>query len=317
MNAANKLSDNENYIPMKYRGYFGRVLCAVLMINLLLLEVNAQQQLGSYLQYQQHPEQVNPAYTLSAEQGKLYSIGRKQWMGIEGGPVTMLVGGHFKTKSERSSLGFGVLFDKIGPEKYTEANAFYGHSIRLSDNDYIGATVGLGVRFYNVRYASLEQSDVSLREDINEKVGSLNLSFMYYRPEQFYVGVSLPRLGTGEFKEVEVFRENYSAIAAYLFTIDEGMHIKAGTWLSWMENSEMLGNFSATAYFNRKLGIGVNYNSSKEFGGMASFALNDKLKFGYGYGFGVGSTTMAGARNGTHEISLSYHFSKGSRINLL
>ncbi len=295
----------------------GRALSAMIVIFGLCLHTQAQQQLGSYLQYQQHPEQINSAYTLASDQAKIYTIGRRQWSGIEGAPTTILAGGHFKTKNGRNSLGVSVLYDEIGPERYTEANAFYGHAIRVSESDYISGAVNLGVRFYNVRYALLEQSDQSLRSDINEKVGSFNLSFMYYRPEQFYFGVSLPRLGAGEFKEVEVFRENYSAIGAYLFQVDEGFHIKAGTWFSWMENRNVLANISAMAYFNRSLGIGINYGTSKDFGCMASFGVSDKLKIGYGYQFGLANTSMVGIRNGSHEISLSYHFSKLLKPSLL
>lgn len=303
---------------MKNIRYFGRVFSAMAVtIALCLSNTQAQQQLGSFLQYQQHPEQINTAYTLASDQAKVYSVGRRQWGGIDGAPLTMLAGGHFKTKNERSALGLNILYDKIGPERYTEANAFYGHAIRLTEMDYISGSIGLGVRFYNVRYALLGQSDQTLNNDIDEKVGSVNLSFMYYRPEQFYLGVSLPRLGTGEFKEVAVFRENYSAIAGYLYEVDEGFHIKANTWVSWMANRDVLANISATAYFNRRIGIGVNYGTSRDFGCIASFALHDKLKVGYGYQFGVASTNMAGMRNGTHEISLSYHFSTLLKPNLL
>ncbi|GGH06943.1 type IX secretion system membrane protein PorP/SprF [Sphingobacterium alkalisoli] len=302
---------------MRKTGYFYRSFIAVFMISILAVEVNAQQQLGTYLQYQQHPEAINSAYTLASDQAKVYSVGRKQWMGIDGAPATVLLGGHIKTSNERSAVGFNLLYDKIGPERYTEASAFYGHSIQLSENDYISGTVGLGLRFYNVRFALLEQSDQSLRSDINERVGSIGLSFLYHRPEQFYVGVSVPRIGAEQFKEVQVFRENYSAVAAYLFTVDQGFHVKAATWLSMMDNEEMLGNFSATAYFNRKIGLGLNYGTSRDMGVIASFQVSNSFKFGYGYQFGVASTNISGMRNGSHEISLSYHFSKGGGLRLL
>jgi type IX secretion system PorP/SprF family membrane protein len=302
---------------MKNIGYYKYVISVIVVSVTVSLTTYAQQQLGSFLQYQQHPEQINTAYSLVSDQAKLYSVARRQWSGIDGAPLTMLAGGHFKTKNERSAFGASVLYDKIGPERYTEANAFYGYGIRVSEQDYIGGSVGLGVRFYNVRYALLEQSDQALNDDINEKVGSVNLSFLYYRPETFYFGISLPRLGTGEFKEVAVFRENYSAVGAYLFEVDEGLHVKANTWLSWMANRKVLANVSATAYFNRRVGIGLNYGTSKDIGCIVSFMLQDKLRVGYGYQFGIASTQMAGMRNGTHEISLSYHFSNLLKPNLL
>ncbi|WP_437920486.1 PorP/SprF family type IX secretion system membrane protein [Sphingobacterium sp. LRF_L2] len=302
---------------MKSIGYIGRFFLLAFILNNSLFDAQAQQQLGSYLQYQQHPEQINQAYTFASDQAKFYTLGRRQWTGIDGAPTTILLGGHAKTKNERSVFGANLLYDKVGPERYTEANAFYGYDLKLSENDHLAATVGLGVRWYNVRYARLEQPDQALRNDIDEKVGSLNLSFMYYRPEQLYIGATLPRLGAGDFKQVQVFRENYSAVAGYLFAVDEGFHIKTNAWLAWMENRDVLGNFSAMAFFNRKFGIGLNYGTSKDLGFIASFLIDNKLKVGYGYQAGLSNTSMGGTANGTHEISISYHISRLLKPNLL
>lgn len=295
--------------------YFGYIV-GIFALVFIGARVQAQQQIGSYLHYVQHPDQINQAYTLSADQGKIYSVGRKQWMNMEGAPTTVLMGGHVKTKNERSSVGLNVLYDKIGPERYTEVNAFYGHAIRLSENDYLSGAINLGMRLYNVRFARLEESDPSLRQDIDEKVGTVGLSFMYYRPEQFYVGLSLPRIGGEQFKQVAVFRENYAAIAAYLFEVDPGFHVKTSAWLARMDNNKLLGNFSATAFLNRKFGIGANYATTKDLGFLASFTVSNALRVGYGYQFGMASTSIGGMRNGSHEISISYHFAKNG-IRLL
>lgn len=279
-------------------------------------QVSAQQ-LGSYLQYQQHPEQVNQAYSLVADDAKVYSIGRKQWTGVDGAPSTVLAGGHLKTKNEKSAVGFNILYDKVGPERYTEANAYYAYGLQLSERDYLGASVGLGVRFYRARLSLLEDYDQALRNDIEERVGTIGLSFLYYRKDQFYIGASLPRLGGDQFEEVQAFKEDYSFTGAYLFEVDPGFHVKANTWVSVMKDRDVITNVSAIAYFNRKFGLGANYVSTKDLGLLASFAISNSFKLGYGYQFGVAGTTMAGPRNGTHEVSLSYHFSRKGLLNLL
>lgn len=303
---------------MKTLKYLVYPLLVALMTTVSVTGSKAQQQLGTYLLYQQHPELINPAYVLSAEQAKVYTIGRNQWTGIDGAPRTFLMGGHIKTRNERSAVGMSMLYDAVGPERYTEINGYYGHSIQLTENDFLAGGVSIGARFYNVRFALLEESDAILRRDIQERVGSLGLSFAYYRPDQLYVGVSVPRFGAKQFEEYQIFRENYAAVGSYLFTVDQALHVKASTWVAMVRNNDVIANFSTTAYFNRKVGIGVNYGSTKDFGLMASFSfLEDKVKFGYGYQFGVAGTNMAGMRSGSHEASLSYHFNKGGKINIL
>lgn len=292
----------------------------LIVVFLVVKPVLGQQQLGTYLHYTQHLEQINQAYSLLSDQAKIYSVGRKQWLGVEGAPSTFMLGGHFKSKNERSAAGANLLHNQVGPEQYTEITAFYGHSVRLTDNDYLAGSLGLGYRIYRLQHAMLETSDDATRADINEKIGSFSLSFMYYRPEQLYVGISLPRLGGGSFEEVELFRENYSATAAYLFHLDEGFAVKANSWVSWAKHhgdDRTLGNFAVTAYLNRKFGFGVNYGTTKDMGLLASLALNNKFRFGYGYQFGVAATAMSGMRAASHEISLSYHFAKGGLLNLL
>lgn len=291
-----------------------------LTLQLSVGQLFSQQQLGTYIHYPQHAEQVNQAYSLGSDNAKLYSIGRKQWLGVEGAPGTFMLGGHLKTKNERSAFGASLLFDKTGPERYTESNIFYGHSVRLTENDYLAATVGMGLRVYKLQHALLESGDPALQADIDEKIGTFGLSFLYYRPEHLYVGVSLPRLGGGKFEEVELFRENYSAVAAYLHEIDKGFHIKMNTWIAWVQHQNddrWLGNFSATAYFNRSLAFGVNYGTNKDVGVTASLLLTKSLKFGYGYQFGVARTNISGMRNGSHELSVSYHFSRDGFLKLL
>src|SRR5690606_25265122 len=144
------------------------------------------------------------------------------------------------------------------------------------------------------------------------------LSLAYFRPEQVYIGVSLPRIGAEQFDEVQLFQEHFSAVGSYLFPIDEGFHIKASSWAMLMRDKKVLANFSAMAYMNRRIGLGVGYGTTKDFGVMASFAVfQNRVRIGYGYQFGMTKTAIAGARNGSHEIGISYHLSQNGLIKLL
>lgn len=298
------------------------ICCGLVIVTMeMIITISAsfgQLALGTYVQYQQHPEQINPAYVLSAEQGKLYTLGRRQWMDVEGGPRTVLAGGHVKMNSGRSAIGANMLYDRVGPQMYTDVNAFYGYSLKLTEHDYLSASAGVGMRWYNVRYALLEHSDQVLPEDINQNSASVNLAFMYYRPEQLYVGVTLPRFGNNNLQDIQAFSKNYSVLAAYLVPIDDGFHIKANSWLSWGGNEiNFVGNFSTSIYFNRRIGLGVNYGTTNDLGAIASFAVTRQFKFAYGYQAGIAATSMSGLRNATHEISLSYNFGRDIRASIL
>lgn len=281
--------------------------------------VHAQQPLGSFMHYQHHLELVNQAYVHATDAAKVYAVGRLQWTGIEGAPKTVLAGGHFKTGNERAAFGAQLLYDKMGPERYTEAGAFYSYDLKLTEVDYISMSLGIGMRWYDVNFASLGQTDQMLTNDINESIAHAKLSLLYYRPEQFYVGVTLPqKIGGEDVKGHQVFQNRYSVVAAYIFAFDESLHIKANTWLSWAERGQdFWGNFSALAYFNRRIGVGVNYMTNNLLGFIASAHVDKRFKVGYGYQMGVGSMIAPGFAGGAHELSISYHFNRSGRPSLL
>src|SRR3546814_17532159 len=83
-------------------------------------------------------------------------------------------------------------------EKLTEASAFFAKSVRISATEYLGLSLNAGFSYMDGRFSQLDPMDPAFREDVKETDALVGFGGMLYRPERYYVGLSLPRLMLGK-----------------------------------------------------------------------------------------------------------------------
>lgn len=293
-----------------------------LLIGVLLIcagqRVFAQQPF-TYTQYMDNLSPVNATYSLLDKAGAVHALVRKQWVGIEGAPSTLIANGHLPIPSFGAAAGLNIMHDEFGPEKMTEVSAFLAKSVRLSENEYLAASMGFGVRRYEARYSNLDPRDPLFQDDILETVGTLGLGVMFFMPEKFYMGVSVPRisfreLGRASIEDSRYFRNHYYLMAGYLGSLGENLKIKPAILASYAANVPLLADLSATLYLKEVLGLGLNYRTNNEMGAILSVFLNNRLRLGYSYQFGLSSYRFGQMNDGTHEITLRYRFGEGDML---
>lgn len=286
---------------------------ALLPVLLLLLvsQPARSQQPFTYTQYMDNLAPVNATYSLLDKAGAVHALVRKQWVGIDGAPTTLIANGYLPIASFGAAAGLNVMHDEFGPEKMMEASAFLAKSVRLSETEYLAASMSFGVRRYEARYSNLDPADPLFQDDILETVGTLGLGLMFFIPEKFYMGVSVPRisfreLGRASVEDSRYFRNHYYLMAGYLAPLGENIKIKPAILASYASNIPFHADFSATLYLKETLGLGVNYRTNNEIGTILSVLLNNRLRFGYSYQFGLKGYRLGDANDGTHEITLGY-----------
>ncbi|QEC51898.1 type IX secretion system PorP/SprF family membrane protein [Anseongella ginsenosidimutans] len=292
---------------------------ALLPVLLLLLSVQPAhaQQPFTYTQYMDNLAPINSTYSLLDKAGAVHALVRKQWVGIDGAPATLIANGYLPLVSFGGAAGLNIMHDEFGPEKMIEASAFLAKSVRLSKTEYLAASMSFGVRRYEARYSNLDPADPLFQDDILETVGTFGLGLMYFIPEKFYMGVSVPRisfreLGRASVENSRYFKNHYYLMAGYLAALGENIKIKPAVLASYASNIPLHADFSMTLYLKETLGLGVNYRTNNEVGTILSVLLNNRLRFGYSYQFGLESYRLGHANDGTHEITLGYRI--GSEI---
>jgi type IX secretion system PorP/SprF family membrane protein len=273
--------------------------------------VNAQQQrIYNYNGYADDLTPVNAAHTLVTGANMISMRGNRQLIGIDGGPGSLMLSGHFQLKSIDASAGLYVMNEHIAVENQTEVNAFFAKAVRLTDQTYLSVALNAGFRNYVANYTQLDATDPQFSADVRETRPNLGFAVMLYSSD-YYIGLSVPELsirslGTASAQEVSYLRSHYYLTGAYLLNLSEDVKVKPATMMLYTPGSAVLANLSGTLYLKEQLGLGINYRTDKTAAAMLSL-ITKSVQIGYSYQFGVSNTPSA-INTVTHEVGISYRF---------
>jgi len=262
---------------------------------------------------------VNPAASLMNQKGEVSIIGRRQWVGVDGAPTVFWGSGHVGFESFGATAGLNIRHESLAVEKLTEASAFFAKSVRISETEYVGLSLNAGVSYLDGRFSQLDPMDPAFREDVRETDALIGFGVMLYRPDRYYVGLSLPRLMLGSLGVTTDsrfnFRNVYHLTAGALFSMGTDFHLRPSVLVTYAENLRPQAEASALVFIKEVFGIGMNVRSYGELAGMAQFNFGG-FGLGYSYQFNPGSEPLdRRINNTTHEIGLRYRF--GGAMGLL
>ena len=277
------------------------------------------QQPLTHTQYGQLGTAINPAASLMHMGGGVDLIGRRQWVGLDGAPTVFWGSGHVGLQRLGATVGINIRHESLAVEKLTEASAFFAKSVRISETEYLGLSLNAGVSYMLGNYSGLDPVDPTVREDIRETDALVGFGVMFYRPDRYYVGLSLPRLMLGNLGVTGDsrynFRNIYHLTAGALFALGEDFQFRPSLLVTYSESFRPQAEVAAMFFVKRAFGLGVNVRS---YGNVAGMAQINVRNFGVGYSYQFGTRNEAlnrGINNNTHEIGLSYRF--GREMGLL
>lgn len=296
-------------------------LCVWLVI--LLPKGGFAQQHFSYNQYMHNMGPINPTWYLSDRAYSFHAGVRKQWVGIEGAPSTLILNGHIPFNTINSATGLNLMYDTFGPEKLLNVSSFFAKAVRLSESEeYLSASISVGFNRYEALYSALDSQDPIFRDDVQETSFTLGIGLMFYIPEKFFAGFSVPHLSMREMgiasNDAEYqFNTPYYLMLGYLGSLNEVFKLKPVILATHTEGLGTAVDFSTTLVIQDALGLGLNYGSSRDLGAQVSVYANERLRIGYSYQFGTNSYGLSNGGNNTHEIGVGYRFGKGIGKKLL
>lgn len=261
----------------------------------------------------------NPSLSLLNTNGSAAFVGRQQWVGIDGAPVSYLGNAHIGIEKIGATAGLFVRQDRFGVTKKNEASVFFAKSIRLSEKNFIGLSLNAGIVNFKENNSSLDGMDAAFRDDQNETDALIGLGIVFYNPDLYYVGVSLPRItngGVGTFGDSRYnFENQYYLNAGYLWAMNESLHLRPSAVLSYASTTGVQFDAGAMVFAKSMFGVGVGVKSEGDLSGMLRFNFSG---LGVGYSYQVNPRNQPLNRqinNSTHEIGLSYNF--GGKVSLL
>src|SRR5690606_5232962 len=118
---------------------------------------------------------------------------------------------------------------------------------------------------------------------------------MLYRPDRYYVGLSLPRLMLGNLgvgrDSRYTFRSIYHLTAGALFNMGADFKLRPSLLVTYAENLRPQTEAGAMVFIKEVFGLGANVRSYGEVAGMAQIYFSG-FGLGYSYQFNPGNQPL-------------------------
>jgi len=287
---------------------------SVITILLLSIFIAKAQQAPTYNQYANQPTALNPTASLLRPDGEIALLGRKQWVGLEGAPTAYWMTAHLPWRQFDAAVGINVRHESLAIEDATELSAFLAKSIRISESEYLAMSMSLGMSFYNGSFSQVDPQDPAFRSDIREQTALMGFGVMLYRPEGYYIGLSMPRLALsdlgsgGETNRQYNFSNQYHLMGGAVWRLDQSFDIKPAFLASYIPGVPLQADLSAIVYVQKTAGLGLNVRTNSDLSALVEIMVGP-LKIGYSYQFNSNDNPLKRRiDNATHEIGISYRF---------
>lgn len=320
-------------------------LATLLLVGALSVSYQTfAQQEAMFSQYMFNTLAINPAYAGSRDVLSLTTLGRYQWVGVEGAPKTFTFSMDSPIKNEKMGLGFQVTRDEVGLQKNTGIYLTYAYRIKVGPRSTLSFGVQGGAT--NVRWALSDAQNLTNPNDYiflgaNDQNNILpNVGGgIYLSNDKGYIGISCPQImqnAISKFTPTDgkstagKTQRHYFAMMG--FVVGRGsFKIKPSTMIRYTQGAPLGFDGNVNFWIKDKISFGVSgrisqfqamgQDSKSLFDaaiGMIELQLTPQFKLGYAYDF-TSNKLNDESKTGinrflgipTHEILLRYEFGFG------
>lgn len=278
----------------------------IIMLVMLCCSCVRGQHAAVYSQYLFNGLVSNPAYAGSQDLLSFTTFYRTQWTGIEGAPKTFGVAAHTPLRNKKINAGFILINDELGITKQTRINAVYAYRFKMSDGQFSFGLQG-GINSYRSNWNAVqttEANDPSFSFGIERRVIPEAGFGAYYYNRKSFAGISAPVLITWDDNVLSY--KPYFIYFGTIIRVNEKLELKPVMQVKYLEHSPLQADISATAYWNKAIGAGINYRTGDALTAFFDLQLNAQMRLGYAYDHTF--SKLRDYSNGTHEVMLQYLF---------
>lgn len=290
----------------------------IIAILLSLSRFSMAQNQHNVSQYMLYHAFINPAAISNDNNFNAAVFHRSQWIGISGAPITQGLSLNLPFKGAKNTLGLMVIYDKIGVNNSTQISAAYAYKLKLSQKLHWAFGLNAFMNITQSNYNSLESDNVYDPSFSNNTASIVMPNFKfgtYLTGSKFYAGFAIPNIlenkiaGTNK-GETKFNAQNlhYYLHGGYLFQLDPKNALGVSTLIKQASGAPMQIDINAQYIYNKKLGLGLSYRTSKELVLMANYQLTPMLKLGYAYDYNM--SKLSKYTSGSHEIMLVFSMVK-------
>jgi type IX secretion system PorP/SprF family membrane protein len=288
----------------------------ILLLNIAPVENTLAQQDAVYSQYMNNIISVNPSYSGIRGVGSASTIVRKQWLNLEGSPMTSSMNLSLPVDSLHFGAGFDFMYDDIGPTSTTSLFLNYSYRIKASPQTHISFGLKAGFNYLQANLTELDRYDyddsyILEYGDFSRFMPNFGVGILWYN-EHFYAGLSVPRLlqnsyndQTNSIEAASREERHYFINGAYLFDLSPKMVLKPSLTTIMVAGSPITADFDLSILYSNQFRLGATYRISDAVGAYAQVQI-DRFKVGFAYDYS--HTRLKEFNNGTYEVMLRIDF---------
>ena len=291
----------------------------LLIILLYAFTANAQQD-PQYTQYMYNMNVINPAYAGSADGLGVGILYRSQWEGLDGAPETSTFNIHTPI-GNNVGLGLSIISDQIGPVKETNAYVDFSYTLNLANENRLAFGLKAGVTAHDIGLIGLsliDPNDPFFANDINEMTPNVGAGMYFYKPNKYYVSVSIPNILNSVHLDAEDYNigsetQHLFAATGYVFDLSNDFKLKPHAFLKYTSESPASLDLNANLFMYNLIELGVGYRLDAAMTAMVNLQLTPSMRIGYAYD-SVQSELNFIAKS-SHEIFINFDLNFNTKVS--
>ncbi len=283
---------------------------AILIVIFLGFGIGAQAQLDPlYNQYLFNQSMINPAYTGINDVFNATAISRAQWAGIEGAPITNTLNLSSSFLGNKVGAGLLLVSDQYGINTNTEIQMMYSYRIEMNNSRSLSFGLQTGYISYKYDFDKLNQEQIDPELVISDdNFSKTNFGAgVYYKTDNYYLGVSVPRILDTDVKDGDVkstrYKRHFYVSAGYLFDQLLALKFKPSVLLKVVDGQPASIDINASFLLKEALWVGATLRNFNAVGLNTQFEINNRLRLGYSFELPLNG--LSNNAYGTHELMLS------------
>lgn len=274
--------------------------------------------------------QYNPAYAGMDDYLSVTGAVRKQWVGLNGSPLTQNVNAHMPWLFTGGAFGLSIDNDLIGAERNTSVTVSYAQHIQVAQSGALSIGLGAGMLQKsldgsklrtpegNYEGGTFDHNDANLPFGVSSAFATLVNAGIWLQLDRLDVGLSAFNLLDSELKysfqqETRItLGRTFFASAAYDVSISDDFSIKPMIFVKTDMIETQLETGVRASIFNDFL-VGLNfrgYNSMSMDAVIASIGLRIGDQWTIAYGYDATLSALRSVSSGSHEVVLKYNLGK-------
>ncbi|WP_347157533.1 PorP/SprF family type IX secretion system membrane protein [Pontibacter chitinilyticus] len=299
----------------------------LILFALMAVAVQAMaQQRPQYSQYMLNNYLLNPAVTGIEDYADIRISNRRQWVGLDGAPVTYYISAHTPLNKGASGtkyhggiahhgVGIALHTDKTGPLRRTGLTGSYAYHMPVTRSINVGAGAAVGLVRNSINESELEftnPNDPLLGSgNLHNNQLDLNLGLWIYS-RNFSVGIAGAQLleAAGTFRTPEEnkaalgLQRHYFLTGSYRLKPSAQLDLIPSVMVKLASPSPASIDVSLRAIYDNRFWVGGSYRNKDALVAMVGVYISPLLDVSYSYDATLSDLNQVSS--GTHEVVLGF-----------